>query len=485
MDQILLSDNPWMSKDGKLLVGGQPLSVIALNQDDALQLKNLMQDGLLHVNQNNRELADLLLEKNICRPVHDFTPDEIESISLEIMVLFKVSSGNEASLRCLKMLTGGPSPFKSSQIFIYPESQYVIDRLNSNFFNDHQFNLIRPESKITGSRIGYKYFIVIEKPLEITPFELKALALELQKEQSDLIIPKIIGSAATLNSSHTSTLISHFEEYSPLCQMGNRWSKAPVGKLGEYQGIPLLLGRSELLGEINEITSHDPTAIVDKLLAAASSNGAIAIYEPDILVRELARQDLGRFIKTSFEKGNSILRTQANQPKPANVRFLNFLNLSAPLLAGRIGLISAILSSSLQVAYASQKLASQSQGDMAAINFFLRSHRISMDEIYQTFRQPLTLPIVLLSPFSKTSRKMAMGILIYKTYKISRQADKSEIPAHLLLSCLRDLAISAGIWSTAFKGRNPVTAFPKINSTKWKTGSKYPSLKKERQLPTN
>lgn len=483
MDQILLSDSPWMSKEGQLLVGGHPLSVIALNQTDAQQVKNLMQDGILQVEQNNRELADLLLEKNICRPVHDFTSSEIESISDEIMILFNVTSDLESNLRCLQLLTERPSPFKHSQIFLYSASQDLIDKLISNFHSSDEFSLINPES--IRSTIGYKYFIAIEKPLEAAPIELKALIIELQREQSDLIIPRIIGSSATLHSSPTSTWISHFEEHSPLYQIGTRWSKLPAGTLGEFQGIPLLLGRTEILNEINETGSHNPPSTIDELMSTASSNSAMVIYEPDILVRELGQQDLSKFIKTSFRKGSTITLTQGNQPKSADVRVVNFLNLSAPLLAGRIGLALSTLSSSLQIAYASQKLATQPQGDLAAINFFLRSHRISMDEIYQTFRQPLALPLALFSPFSKTARKITVGILLYKTYRISKQADKSEIPVHLLLSCLRDVAISAGIWSAAFNLGNPVIALPKINSVKWKIGSKYPSLKKEHRLRTN
>ena len=483
MDQILLSGSPWISKDGQLLVGGHPLSVIALNQTDGLQVKNLMQNEILQVDQNNRELADLLLDKNICRPVHDFTSSEIESISGEIMILFKITSDLEASLRCLQLLTEIPSPFKRSQVFLYSESEDLIDKLSSNFHSSDEFNLISPES--IKSTIGYKYFIAIEKPLEVAPIELKALIIELQREQSDLIIPRIIGPSATLHTRPTSTWISHFEEHSPLYQIGSRWSKAPAGSLGEFQGIPLLLGRTEILDEINETGSHNPTATIDELRFTASSNSAMVIYEPDILVRELGQQDLTKFIKTSFQKGSRITPTQGNQLKSADVRVVNFLNLSAPLLAGRIGLALSTLSSSLQIAYASQKLATQPQGDLAAINFFLRSHRISMDEIYQTFRQPLALPLALFSPFSKTARKITVGILLYKTYRISKQADKSEIPVHLLLSCLRDVAISAGIWSAAFNLGNPVIALPKINSVKWKIGSKYPSLKKEHRLRTN
>lgn len=496
MDRILLIEKPWVSKDATMLVGGHPLATISLNSSHAKDLKKLLEDGYLTIDKQNQELCDTLLEHEICRPILNLSEYDVESVSDQILLCFHVTLNTDESQQCLVGLLRGESPFELSQILFSAQSLEAWRRFCQAML---KLSIALPSElpDLTTSLQSRteKYFVSLTRPIDISPLKLKLLILELIELGSDLIVPRIIGRAAPIGSNYTSTAISHYEEHNFIFDLGKKWTRLQTNGSVVETSFPLIAGTIDIIGMVGTARSLPDRLNVTSEPSDMSSSKLdqrplSLVFEPDIIARDFDTLTLSGFVHQALEFGRQLANRPENQDlgSPAKLGASNLVNLFSTLSFGKFGIGVSALTSALQLAYVSQKLAVQPYGDLAALHFVYRSNLYTFSELNGKLRRSVALPISLLMPFSKLARRIGLGLILLRVIEISKTSDKEELPANLLLASIQDIAISTGIWTTAAARRSPTAAIPDIKLTRWQKRSNYVNslfARMESQQPTN
>lgn len=490
MNRILLIEKPWVSKDGRILVGGHPLSTISFNPRHAKDLRKLINEGYLTISSNNDELCQTLLKHKICRPILDLPKRDVETISTQILLYFHVTEDIGSAKKSLTKLLSEESHFDLPQIVFSAETKEAWRKF-TDLMHKSSLDIPLEMPHSTGAPSSEQYFVAFNRPVEISPLQVKLLLMELQESGSDLIMPRIIGSSTNIGSHYLSSAISHFEEHNFILDKGDKWATYESNDLRIDANLPLIAGKTKVLADFRAQEGAAPTGaafrIAKTLVPKIKSQNLSLIYEPEIIARDYDSLTLRGFIKQSIEHGKQLgLQPMAENPEGiAKLRGTSLINLLSTLTLGKFGLALSTLTSALQVAYVSQKLVSQPYGNMAAVQFVYKSHIYTFKELNNKLRESIALPIAILMPFSKIARRIGIGLVLLRIAEISQSSDKEELPANLILACIQDTCISGGLWMAAASRKSILTAMPNVKLTKWRSKSKPLFQKMESQQPTS
>lgn len=490
MNRIMLIEKPWVSKDGKILVGGHPLSTISFNTRHANDLRQLVDKGHLTLDPNNEELCRTLLERRICRPILDVPKQDVRTISTQIFLYFHVTNDINAAQKSLTKLLNEKSPFSLTQLVFSAESietwRNFVKLMHESSI---ELPLELPEPKSAFLSRSEEYFVAFFRPVEISALQVKLLLLELTESESDLITTRIIGNSASLGSNYISTMISHFEEHNFILDKGDKWATYNSNDWRLDADLPFIAGKTRIFTDAHtfDTAQNGISSLAKPMLASMKIQPLSLIYEPDIIARDCDPLTLGGFVRRSIEHGKKLglHYTVENREEAAKLRGSSLMNFISTLILGKFGLALSALTSALQIAYLSQKLVSQPYGDLAAVQFVYKSHVYTFEELNNKLRKSIALPIALLMPFSKIARRIGIGIALLRIVQVSKSSDKAEIPTNLLLACMQDTCVSCGLWMAAASRKSVSAVLPNVKFTKWHANSKFPSRKMESPQPTS
>ncbi len=452
-----IPDDQWFrSENGTGLLAGSPLAFFSVTDAGKKILDAIENNEALPT--NHAALTKRLLATGAVHPVYDTVGD-----ADNLTVVIPSYIANEKQLKRLQLLVDSLTGTRiivvddCSPIAVIITGAEVI-RLTSN-----QGPAAARNAGLAATVTAFIAFV--DDDTMVTAHQLLSLTSSFTDESVDAVAPRVA-------SAPGESLVADYEQFHSPLDLGN--SPSVVRPLSRVSYVPaaVLVARTHIVKEMNAFDSSMRLGEDVDLIWRMVSAGKIVRYDPSVVCQHESRSTLRALLKQRFGYGRSAASLDKKHPFTAAPLRANIVMLvpALALLSGYVFLAAALVP--LMVAWFcltlhQTKIPITTRMKLAMTGWF-STVRLLTSAVMRVWWPP----VLLVGQFSlRVGAVFVFSAFVPAMYGIMRHKPRHTV-GYIVLRVLDPMAYGAGVWTGAFRDRNPRCLLPVITRSSIRLRSK-------------